>query len=141
MTDDPEKYDTEKHDTAKHAAEKRDTEKEVDTLKEYDQLAPLVRRTLQIGLTAAVVLILLGGVLAVTRPSSKSPSDSGMFSRALRGDSGAILGVGLLILMLTPVARVLVLAIGWLRIGDWTFSVVAFCVLAMLVLSVLLGTG
>ncbi|HEV8001389.1 MAG TPA: DUF1634 domain-containing protein, partial [Planctomycetaceae bacterium] len=139
--DDPEKYDTEKHDTAKYAAEKRDTEKEVDTLKEYDQLAPLVRRTLQIGLMAAVVLILLGGVLAVTRSASKDPHDSGMFSRALKGDSAAILGVGLLILMLTPVARVLVLAIGWLRIGDWTFSVVAFCVLAMLVLSVLLGTG
>ena len=136
MTDDIEKNDAEKHDPEKHG-----TEKEIDTLKEYDQLAPLVRRTLQIGLMAAVVLILLGGVFAVTRPSSKSPSDSGIFSRALKGDSGAILGVGLLILMLTPVARVLVLAIGWLRIGDWTFSVVAFCVLALLVLSILLGTG
>ncbi|HET6326802.1 MAG TPA: DUF1634 domain-containing protein, partial [Planctomycetaceae bacterium] len=97
--------------------------------------------TLQVGLTVAVTLMLLGGVLAVTRQPVKFPRDSGMFSRAMLGDSSAILNLGLLVLMLTPVARVFVLAIGWLMNRDWTFSVVAFCVLAMLVLSVLLGTG
>ncbi len=108
---------------------------------EYDRLAPVVRRTLQVGLTAAVALMLLGGILAVTKQPAKFPRDSGMFSRAMQGDSSSILNLGLLALMLTPVARVLVLAIGWMMNRDWTFSVVAFCVLAMLVLSVLLGTG
>jgi uncharacterized membrane protein len=109
--------------------------------KTYDRLTHVVRRTLQAGLTVAVVLMLLGGVLTIAKPSAKSPSSGGMLSRAMQGDSSAILQLGLIVLMLTPVARVLVLAVGWLTSRDWTFSVIAFCVLALLVTSILLGTG
>jgi hypothetical protein len=35
----------------------------------------------------------------------------------------------------------LFLAIRWLLSRDWTLSLVAFCVLALLSLSILLGTG
>jgi uncharacterized membrane protein len=112
-----------------------------DTNKEYGRLMHVVRRTLQSGLTVSAVLILLGGVLAITRSPARYPRDSGMVYRAMKGDSSAMLNLGLIVLMLTPVARVLVLAVGWFRSRDWTFSLVAFCVLALLVLSILLGTG
>jgi uncharacterized membrane protein len=112
-----------------------------DKVKTYDRLTHVVRRTLQAGLTVAVVLMLIGAVLAVAKPPAKSPSSGGMVSRAMQGDSSAILQLGLVVLMLTPVARVLVLAVGWLMSRDWTFSLIAFCVLALLVTSILLGTG
>jgi Protein of unknown function (DUF1634) len=112
-----------------------------DQEKGSDRLTHVVRRVLQAGLTVAASLIVLGGLLAVAKPPAQDPRDSGMFSRAMQGDSSAVLELGLVVLMLTPVARVLVLAIGWLVSRDWTFSLVAFCVLALLVLSVLLGTG
>jgi uncharacterized membrane protein len=108
---------------------------------ENERLSRAVRRTLQIGLTASVVLIVVGWLVIVTKgPASDAPK-AGLFSRAAHGDGTAILAVGLVLLMLTPVARVAVLAIGWLVSRDFTFSLIAFCVLAMLGLSVLLGTG
>jgi uncharacterized membrane protein len=43
--------------------------------------------------------------------------------------------------MLTPILRVLVLAIGWLLEKEWRFAAIALCVLALLATSVVLGTG
>jgi hypothetical protein len=43
--------------------------------------------------------------------------------------------------MLTPFSRVIVLAIGWLLARQWRFGIVALCVLCLLALSVILGTG
>jgi uncharacterized membrane protein len=109
-----------------------------------DPLARAVSWTLLCGLSASIVLILLGWLLTATKEPPETPHDTGLLTlpaRAVRGDGTAMLELGLLLLMLTPVARVLVLAIGWLLDRDWTFSLVAFCVLALLSLSILLGTG
>jgi len=108
---------------------------------ENERLSKAVRRTLQIGLTAAVVLIVVGWVVIVTKGRGSDAPETRLFSRALHGDGTAILSVGLVLLMLTPVARVAVLAIGWLLRRDFTFSLIAFFVLTLLGLSVLLGTG
>jgi uncharacterized membrane protein len=111
---------------------------------ENDRLARAVSWTLLTGLSISVVLILLGAVLTVSKEPPESPHDTGVLTlpaRAARGDGTAVLELGLFVLMLTPVARVLVLAIGWLTNRDWTFGLVACCVLALLGLSILLGTG
>jgi len=44
----------------------------------------------------------------------------------------AALRVGVIILMLTPVARVLVLTVGLLQEHDWLFAAISFFVLAVL---------
>jgi uncharacterized membrane protein len=108
---------------------------------EYNQLERAVRWTLMSGLTASVLFVLFGWLIALTRQVPENPHDTGILSRAAKGDGPAILELGLVVLMLTPVARVLVLTIGWLWNRDWTFSLIAFCVLALLGLSVILGTG
>ena len=53
----------------------------------------------------------------------------------------AVMQLGLVILMLTPVARVLVLGLDWLLESDRVFAGVAATVLALLAISVVLGTG
>jgi uncharacterized membrane protein len=107
-------------------------------------MARAVHWTLLSGLTLSVLLLLSGGVMLVLRPQVAQQSDPVAVQfpiRAVHGDGAALLELGLVILMLTPVARVLVLAIGWLVHRDWTFGLIACCVLALLATSLLLGTN
>jgi uncharacterized membrane protein len=109
-----------------------------------NHLARAVSWTLTCGLTASVVLMLLGWAFTLKTTATENHAEKGWFAlplRALHGDGAALLSLGLVVLMLTPVARVLILALGWARDRDWTFSLIAFCVLALLSLSVLLGSG
>jgi uncharacterized membrane protein len=104
------------------------------------RLAHTVSWTLLVGLSASAALIVLGWLLNM-RQAPENPRNTGLFTRAVHGDATAILECGLIVLMLTPVARVLILAVGWAMRRDWTFSLIAFWVLALLALSVVLGTG
>jgi uncharacterized membrane protein len=111
---------------------------------EEQRLARAVSWTLFFGLSISVVLIVLGWLFTLRKEPSGNAHVTGWLALpagALHGDATAILQLGLIVLMLTPVARVLILAIGWARSRDWTFSLIAFCVLALLGLSVFLGTG
>jgi uncharacterized membrane protein len=110
-----------------------------------DRLSRAVHLSLLGGLLISAALLVLGATLALTRQEShpeKGPvSVATIISKAASGDGVAILGVGILILMLTPVSRVVVLAIGWLIGRQWRFGVIALCVLALLLTSLILGTG
>ena len=112
--------------------------------KSDDRLARAVSWTLFSGLTVSVVLIVLGWFFILRAGGSSKEHADGLrviLSRAVQGDGTAILGLGLVVLMFTPVARVLILAAGWAKSRDWTFSLIAFVVLALLGLSIYLGTG
>ncbi|MEX2112423.1 MAG: DUF1634 domain-containing protein, partial [Pirellulales bacterium] len=61
--------------------------------------------------------------------------------RALEGDGRAMMEVGLIALMLTPIVRVIVLAIGWLVGRQWWLAAVSLTVAALLGLSVAIGVG
>ncbi len=69
-----------------------------------DRLAePSVGRC-SVGLTASVVLIVLGGFFSVKKVPPENFPDTGFFAlpaRAMHGDGTAILELGLLVLMLT----------------------------------------
>lgn len=66
-----------------------------------------------------------------------------MQSGALTETSGAsadlLLRVGILVLLATPVVRVMVLAVGFLRGRQTTFALVGFCILLLLGASVAIG--
>lgn len=110
-----------------------------------DRLNWAVHISLLGGLLISAVLLVLGATRVLVSheaPAEKRPAavDS-IFWRAVQGDGVAILDLGILILMLTPVSRVVVLTLGWLARRDWRFGLIALCVLALLVTSLILGTG
>ncbi len=104
-----------------------------------------VQRTLAIGLVGSAVLLIAGTVLVFTRHQAAQTSEAfqlgATVSRAVRGEGTAVMTIGLLILMLTPIARVIVLGVDWLLERERLFAAVAATVLTLLAISVVLGTG
>lgn len=65
---------------------------------------------------------------------------SGLVLQQMPGfDSRYLLEAGIIILLGTPVARVLILAIGLMRARETSFAFVAFCILLLLSVSVAIG--
>jgi uncharacterized membrane protein len=62
-------------------------------------------------------------------------------SAASSGNGVALIYVGLLVLIGTPILRVAVLALGWGVAGSWRFLAVSLAVLALLAASFFLGVG
>lgn len=111
-------------------------------------------RLLQIGVTAAAALVVTGGVLYLARHATPT-TDYRHFSgepeeyRTLRGiwrDTVALHGrgliqLGLLVLIATPVARVVFSVFAFLRQRDWVYVVVTVIVLGLLCYSLFGGHG
>lgn len=98
------------------------------------------------GTVVSAILLVVGLALAAAGQGAvlhlhpSGPSAWDVFSHAQDADPATIaLELGLLALAATPVVRVAVLGIGWSRQGEPRFAAVAFTVLALLVLSVVLG--
>src|SRR5262245_1307227 len=112
---------------------------------EVSELAHWVQWSLLGGLLASSALLLIGLTVAMVKHQrqldTKPPALSVMLERAAGGDGGALLDVGILLLLATPIARVVVLAIGWTLARDYRMALVALCVLTLLAVSVLLGVG
>lgn len=80
-----------------------------------------------------------GGLAAIREPHAVARSLPAMFAGLSRGEGGAIMLLGLLLLVATPVARVLISALAFLRLGDRTFAALTTLVLLLLIASFLLG--
>lgn len=105
----------------------------------------LIARILLVGVATAVVL-LLAGLLAAAASSATYPIGSpdhvelGSLPRELSEGSGAaLLALGVLVLLVTPLARVLASFAVFLRSGDRPFALLTAFVLLVLALSVGLG--
>ncbi|NLO27314.1 MAG: DUF1634 domain-containing protein [Actinobacteria bacterium] len=94
------------------------------------------------GLSLAIVLMLVGAGLAATRLAG-GMEHAGSISdlpRALAAlEPAGFVDLGLLVLLATPVARVLALLVGFATRRAWLFSAVSLVVLAVLALSVVIG--
>jgi len=101
-----------------------------------------------VGLAATV---LIGGLLYLVRHGATSPhygvfegepaslqSLDGIVRAALRGQSRGIIQLGLVLLILTPIARVAFSLFAFARTHDWVYASVTAIVLALLVYSLLL---
>lgn len=102
-----------------------------------------VSRVLLAGLALAFAFMALGTVLAALHPGPLSPHATPVpaLGAALgRGDPAGFLSLGLLILLATPALRVLVVFIEYLRRREWLFALISLVVLAVLGVSVVLGT-
>ena len=95
------------------------------------------------GLLLAWGLFLNGHSVRLTEaPAEPGPVHlTALLHGVANGDAVSLMDLGLLLLITTPILRVAVLGLGWLIHGDGRFAAVALVVLAMLVLSLMLGIG
>jgi uncharacterized membrane protein len=82
-------------------------------------------------LDRTIEVVLMGGLLA----------SATLLLSGLALDRANLLRWGMLVLMTTPVARVVVVAIGMIRERDWLFTAVSLWILAVLGSSVYVAMG
>ena len=94
------------------------------------------------GLILSVVLMLVGLVLAlITHKSIPTtvPSLDIVFSSVLTLEPSGLIALGLLILVATPIVRVISSIIVFIIIRDWHYMMITFIVLITVTISMLLG--
>jgi len=104
---------------------------------------------LRVGVLLSSLIVLVGGVMNLSRGWSL-PVDYSRFNgepaglRGVRGvwagasglHSEAVIQLGLLVLIATPIARVVFCVIEFLRERDWTYSAITLVVLGLLSYSI-----
>jgi uncharacterized membrane protein len=110
----------------------------------------LISYVLRGGVLLSAGLLILGALLyGVSALRGSAPASSATFPHSLsevfsglaRGDPLAVLALGLLVLLLTPVARVLISIFAFARERDWLYVGITTLVLLILLASFLLGRG
>lgn len=102
----------------------------------------VVQWLLRGGLALSVLLMAVGFVVRVATGETAAPGVS--FTQVLSRDASTgdwLMGLGALVLGLTPGFRVLTLLVLWTRERDWRFVAVAALVVVTLTVSLLLGVG
>jgi uncharacterized membrane protein len=108
------------------------------------RLARVVHRTLLAGVLISAALLTIGLALALAGQVAEAEPVTDWYElahRAAGGDGRAIVDLGLIVLMFTPVFRVLVLAIGWVAERKWRLALVSTAVAILLAASVAIGVG
>lgn len=113
-----------------------------------EKLEIVIGRTLQIGVLLAAVVVLAGGIIYLLHASGPRPdyshfrgvaealrTPSGMWHGLLHGDAASVIQFGLLILIATPVVRVIFAGAGFLLERDRLYFWVSAAVFAVLMYS------
>lgn len=109
-----------------------------------------IGRMLQTGVLLAAAVVLAGGILYLYEATGPRPDYSHftgvaealrspvkIVSNAIHGDAQSIIQLGLLLLIATPIARVILAAVGFLLEHDRLYFWVSLIVLAVLLYSLL----
>lgn len=117
-----------------------------------EQLALLIGNLLRTGVLTAAIVVMLGGLVYLIRHGEALPnynvfhgepsdlcSASGIIQNALAGSSRGAIQLGLLLLIATPVMRVVLSLIGFARQRDWVYVFVTLTVLLLLLYSLFDG--
>jgi uncharacterized membrane protein len=100
---------------------------------------PVVAVTLVAGVAISFVLLVIGVIEAMIDPLpliQRSPGVGEALRGMLRGDAAATMTAGLLVLMLTPFARVVVLIFDFARKREGPFVIISVVVLLLLFTSI-----
>jgi uncharacterized membrane protein len=141
-------------------------QKHAPTAEQDQRLEIAIAMLLRIGVIAAAILVALGGVLALRHPNAPAPSYSifhgpgepssaasamassptaaihsitGVFGQLRHPGRASIISLGLLVLIATPIARVVFAAIGFARERDALYTMISLVVLAILAFSLIHG--
>ncbi|HEY3989430.1 MAG TPA: DUF1634 domain-containing protein [Acidobacteriaceae bacterium] len=131
------------------------------TREEDQRLEVAIAILLRIGVVAAAVLVAIGGMLVLRHPEAPVPdyrifhapgesasavsagtsihSISAVFRQLSSGSGASIIALGLLVLIATPIARVIFAIAGFARERDVLYTVVSLIVLAILTFSLIHG--
>jgi uncharacterized membrane protein len=114
------------------------------------RLETAIGRTLQAGVLLAAAVVLTGGVMYLLHARGAHPdfrhfhgvaeslkTPSGIFRGVRAGDAASVIQFGLLLLIATPIARVVLAAVGFLAEHDRMYFWVSLAVLAVLIFSLL----
>ena len=138
------------------------TQKHAPTAEQDQRLELAIATLLRIGVILAAALVIVGGALTLRHPGAPArnytafeppagpatqplqhhaiQSISGIFRQLRTGSGASIIALGLLVLIATPVARVIFAAIGFTRERDTLYTVISLVVLAILIFSLVHGT-
>ncbi len=97
---------------------------------------------LSAGVYSSAVLLglgLIGFLIGGAKPIPALVGPAALIRQAAHGDAGAVLHLGLWLLLLTPILRVLAAAAGFLVERDHRYFLVACGVLAIIVLGLMLA--
>lgn len=100
---------------------------------------------LRVGSFGSAVLMLLGILLGWLRPAANLQPGAPLIPlRALagelaRGNPLAVMQAGVLLLLLTPLVRIVTAAVAFLRERDYLYTLVSLTVLAIIVTSLILA--
>lgn len=117
------------------------------------RLEVMIGNLLRAGVLLAAAIVLSGGVLYLVRHGAEqveyhtfraggqeTRNYAGIVQSAVHGQSAAIIQIGLLLLIFTPVARVAMALVGFSLERDRLYAVVSLIVLVILVASLLRAT-
>ncbi len=117
---------------------------EEERAKEQRGLDQAIHKLLVVGLAISVALILFGLFLDLTLhreiPTS-IPHLADIFTRVIALRPSGFLSLGLLVLIITPVVRVLGSFLAFMYERDWRYAAITFLVLIVVTLSIVLGRG
>jgi uncharacterized membrane protein len=94
---------------------------------------------LLIGVTLSAFLIFLGALLSHLQPQPAHPNILSMLKFGAGFNSYTILALGFLLLLATPIMRVIFSFFLFLLSKDWTYALISLLVLLILVSSLVLG--
>lgn len=110
------------------------------------RLERAVSRMLSLGVWSSGALIVAGFILYAMQPSRWAAPETMLrgirdWPSLLRNplDPFLYLYTGLILLMLTPVARIVVTGAGFARVRDWRFAAISLAVFAVIALSIILS--
>lgn len=103
----------------------------------------LAAATLRVGVLLSASFLIAGLVLQVIRPQPVASVSPAHLRAAVEGtarlDPGSLVHIGLLILLLTPIARIAAVAFEFVRIREKPFVLICIGVLFLLSISVVIG--
>ncbi len=116
------------------------------------RLEEVISLLLRIGVSSSAAVVLFGGILYLAQYGAGHPNNQhfqgepaqlhtlqGILAAMLSFDSRAIIQFGLLLLILTPIARVAFSAVAFMLQGDRFYVMVTLIVLAVLLVNLLWG--
>lgn len=143
MTAHPAPTQPDRHPSDRHPSDRNPSDQDLDNS---------IARMLAIGVSLAALIVLAGGVLLLRHPQVPAPSFTqfhaggpalstltGIVHAAFAGRPGSIIQLGLLILIATPVARVVFCVVGFARQRDLLYVLTSLTVLAVLLYSLTRG--
>jgi uncharacterized membrane protein len=122
-------------------------------LKEDKDLQTIMGLLLRVGVILSSVIVFIGGIIYIYRHGSEQSTfhvfhgDTGLFNTLpdvikgiIHGKGKAIIQLGIVVLIATPVARILFSIIGFLAEKDRLYVFITLLVLAIIFISLASGT-